>query len=587
MKYFTIFCFIFLCMVGCSKESEPTENRPPTVNAGEDKNILVNQTVKLLGTATDPDDDKLTYEWSILVKPKESKATIALKSQINTNFIADKAGEYLLQLKVTDGKVIVVDKVKFTAEANQPPKITEIPDQRATINQKLKVYFYIFDDLPQDLILTTKSSNQELVKDESIKTNIYKTEYSFKRRFAFMEIRPENKIGNLSIEITATDLKGQQYTTHFPLSITKQPDIISKEYHDIYDSSSGFGADFAVFDDYMIVGAPGEHLIGHFLRRGDAYILKRKGKTWEQQYKFTHDNATEFSRLGNTVAMTDKYAFIGENGYDRLGGYNGTGVVWILERVNDKWIKKSKLLPNDIALGDHFGSSIDVSGNHLIVSAPSHGEYGAIYIFQLEDNEWIQDQKITLDQHIIGRHSVDLDGNKAIIAGKTTYIFEKKNGTWDYQARLNTPSHSVLLSGKHAILGHPNIGDGVVHTFYQDGNNWIQQQKLTIIESDESVQDPYVDTITNFGSSIAIYDDYMIIGAVGRDEENRPPQDYVNGQAYIFQYANKKWIQRGKLHSTGTEGNFGIAVSMSKDNIFIGAPSAYLGGASRLHIYPK
>jgi len=81
-----------------------TQNNPPVSNAGSAQTVVMGSSVQLDGThSTDVDGNALQFAWSILNKPATSAAIISDVTIPNPVFIADKAGDYVLQLIVNDG----------------------------------------------------------------------------------------------------------------------------------------------------------------------------------------------------------------------------------------------------------------------------------------------------------------------------------------------------------------------------------------------------------------------------------------------------------------------------------------------------
>jgi hypothetical protein len=109
-------------------------NQPPLANAGKDADVVTGSFISLDGTkSSDPEDDKLTYTWSVLSKPAGSMA-ILTDSTVNKPVIQpDVAGEYIFSLKVSDGITISApDEVKITAINNLPPIALAGEDQSTT-----------------------------------------------------------------------------------------------------------------------------------------------------------------------------------------------------------------------------------------------------------------------------------------------------------------------------------------------------------------------------------------------------------------------------------------------------------------------
>jgi len=111
-------------------ESEPdtvvvsTVNSKPVANAGDDQFLdTFPSTVQLDGSQSfDPDDDPITYEWTITSKPDGSFATLSDPSASDPTFDADILGTYIIQLLVTDsfGLVSEADEVVVTSENVKP-----------------------------------------------------------------------------------------------------------------------------------------------------------------------------------------------------------------------------------------------------------------------------------------------------------------------------------------------------------------------------------------------------------------------------------------------------------------------------------
>jgi len=129
---------------------------------------------------------------------------------------------------------------------------------------------------------------------------------------------------------------------------------------------------------------------------------------------------------------------------------------------------------------------------------------------------------------------------------------------------------SVAVSGNTAVVGTPtrdDFGDlsGAVYVFVRAGatNPWIQVAKLIPRDARRGLQ---------FGRSVAISGDTIIVGAVGDDEHGE-----FTGSAYIFARHHggpNAWGEVTKLRaSNAAQGDvFGESVSISGDTAVVGAP---------------
>lgn len=108
--------------VTISTSTTPT-NQAPTANPGQNQtNVVVGTVVTLDGSlSVDPEGEAITFQWTIQSKPATSQAILVNETTVNPSFSADVAGQYMVQLVVTDasGQTSQPASVSITTQSSQ------------------------------------------------------------------------------------------------------------------------------------------------------------------------------------------------------------------------------------------------------------------------------------------------------------------------------------------------------------------------------------------------------------------------------------------------------------------------------------
>jgi len=123
-----------LCALRCTRAKCSTINQMPFANAGPDQTVRVGDLVGLSGAASsDPDGDSLTYTWTFNNRPLDSLASLIDGLTVAPRFTADKPGQYLIQLIVSDGKLDSVPDTVIVSTENSRPIANAGPDQSVRV----------------------------------------------------------------------------------------------------------------------------------------------------------------------------------------------------------------------------------------------------------------------------------------------------------------------------------------------------------------------------------------------------------------------------------------------------------------------
>ena len=111
---FIVFAILGLMLVGCgggssSSDDEKEKNKVPIVNAGNDKRAILNQSVTIIGMATDEDGTISSYEWK--------KGSDTLGTEASLTYIPTKIGiDILTLIAIDDDGESTSDEIKITVK---------------------------------------------------------------------------------------------------------------------------------------------------------------------------------------------------------------------------------------------------------------------------------------------------------------------------------------------------------------------------------------------------------------------------------------------------------------------------------------
>lgn len=133
---------------------------------------------------------------------------------------------------------------------------------------------------------------------------------------------------------------------------------------------------------------------------------------------------------------------------------------------------------------------------------------------------------------------------------------------------------SVAIHGNRILVGAPYIDEsgsqsGAAYYYAFNGSTWVQEQM--IIPSD-------INDLDFYGSAVALSNNIAAIGAFGADSGS----GFRSGVVYLYRHDGATWNQNGRLWDAAgnSQDDFGVAVALTDDYLFIGSPGDDDAGAN-------
>ena len=385
-----------------------------------------------------------------------------------------------------------------------------------------------------------------------------------------------------------------------------------------------FGYAVAIDGDIAVVGMPGENDPDN---SGAAFVYTRDSfGTWSQVAKLRASDPNAQDRFGLSVAVHEDTS----NGDTIVIGAphhsSSRGAVYVFTEPSGGWASTStaaRLTASDRADDDEFGISVAVDGDTVVVGAHLDDDNGtssgSAYVFTKPTTDANVDNsrdwkdwgslndvgkaaltaKLTASDGAADGEfgiSVTIDGDTIVVGASgddsskgSAYAFTKPATGWadsagDQVAKLTVYfrvdgdgfGRSVAIDGDTIVVGAPyndydddnvtNDDEGAAYVFIKPDTGWTnspgtEMAKLTASDGDGGDQ---------FGFSVAVDGDTVLIGADALNETNR------SGSAYVFAKPAAGWVdstEAAKLTGSGT-GNgdrFGLSVAVAGATVMVGA----------------
>jgi hypothetical protein len=366
-----------------------------------------------------------------------------------------------------------------------------------------------------------------------------------------------------------------------------------------------FGSGLALQGNTLVVGAMDDPALGS--SAGAAYCFELQGGEWVLQAELFGSNTKANDWFGSAVALDgDTLAIAGE--HDNEPGAQG-GSVYVFVRQGGAWVEQAHLTPGDWDPFDHFGASLALEGDRLVIGAtepgwPSFGYQGpgVVYVFERSGTTWTQTARL----HAQDGDDYDHLGNSLALQGDTivaaapgedagalnsgaVYVFTFDGSAWSQVAKLKSgdPSSSqtfgydVALQGTTLVIGASEDSaalafGGAAYVFEGAGASWTQVEKLVPAD---------LASFDHFGASVDVDGDRLVVGA---NEADAAGTD--SGATYVFRRFGGAWHELSKLVPEGNqaEDELGRNVAIEGQRVvtasLLAAPEFWLPDAGAAYV---
>jgi hypothetical protein len=240
-----------------------------------------------------------------------------------------------------------------------------------------------------------------------------------------------------------------------------------------------FGSALALQGDILAVGARSADLSGK-RNAGVVYVYQRQGAEWALQVKLVAKDAGELDYFGQDLALFQDELLVGAPGHDGPSSGDNFGAVYRFQRRGAAWRQAASLSVPDLAPNAQFGYTLalDERAGILAVHAqqsrpnpnPEPGMensvyrenyLGTVYVFERSGADWRYQARLTPNQRPdVGYYLLPVGrvaAGGSTLSGETivlsmgfygSYIFQRQGGQW---TQLPPPEITFQAMGMHTM----------------------------------------------------------------------------------------------------------------------------------------
>ena len=377
------------------------------------------------------------------------------------------------------------------------------------------------------------------------------------------------------------------------LSTIVNPNIYSTKANDL------FGIVVATMGNYTAIAATQEDAADG-VSSGVVYVFDLTTDTLIHSIVNANAAGTSaYDGFGNAVAITNNYVIVGAPHEDVVGGSSGS--VYVFSLVTGLLVQ-TLVNPNIFGTvsSDGFGAAVAASGNYIIVGTPHEDEVGntesgVVYVFDATTwsllhtivnpnsygttaNDWFGfSVACTSTQIFVGAPNED---NPSSSNTGVVYVFNLSTGLLEHTLPNPNPIGTHLIEfGKYITATEDFVCVGAPGETLTspDGTVYVFDTATGTLAHTIDNPDTFVSTGDKFGSAVTCTSKYVIVGSHYEDEVG----NVESGVVYVFDIvtgALLNTIHNPNTTNTSAYDQFGKALSCTTDYLVVGTSAEDEGG---------
>ncbi len=259
------------------------------------------------------------------------------------------------------------------------------------------------------------------------------------------------------------------------------------------------------------------------------------------------------------------------------GQFDGAGVVYIYAEERGHWNQEAILSEPDPAWINNFGRNVAIDGDLAVVSI---GQVPRVYVYRRTDSGWVQDFLFTNSDGLKAyTGDIFIEGERVFIAsGEEVLVFHYDGENWGREASLLPQGNPDFLGDVCSISGDQGtvaIGYCRADVAEDDSDN---SGAVAIFERDGNQWEevikfsaPAARRSAYFGTDLSIHGDWLSV-VEAKDSFSGITNSWSDSSVYIYQRIDSEWVLNLQLPALGETTNkiHAKSVAMQNDVLLIG-----------------
>lgn len=262
------------------------------------------------------------------------------------------------------------------------------------------------------------------------------------------------------------------------------------------DPGDVFGRSVALEGNTLVVGAPGDD--DNAGEAGAVYVLVWDGISWTEQQKLTSSDSASLDLLGSSVSVSGDVLIAAA---PQIHPIDSPGKAYIFRRIGSSWNEEFKAFAAEPQIFEWFASSVAISGDVAVVGVPAFGSDedptrpGSAYVYAYDGNTWVEETVLTSGESSIFD---DFFGNSVAMTGDVLVVGAPQG---DQASTTGTGTAHVFqrIGSAWRAVGKLSRADATVVDFF--GNSVAIASGLAIVSAEDDDDACPKDLFCNSGSA--------------------------------------------------------------------------------------